>query len=409
MKTKHLLSLITGGLFCLSSTQAAEPSEAPRLPLVHGRMTILSELSSKQSPLFALPDPDRPGAWCWFQDERVVVDTANPEMPILLTGVVTYTNPNYLAERKCIFNGVRSRGFDSNFVVSDDLGKTWRYGGRSLDANDPWPKARNGGRTYVNYAGDGKSKIHLFATDDHPRVNFNEERTAPGPLLNSIYYAYIEGNKLYRAAGEVIDENLSDGKATPPPAMTPLLKDGIMLGPDAMRRGWIVDIHVDAAGHPFGIIQFRANDNPVDHRYFYVRFDGAAWQVSFLAYGGDYFGFEGEPDYTGLAAVDPSNPDVVFISTSSDPTTGKALISTATQARQNEIFMGRTADGGKTWCWAPLTENSKVDNLRPIVPTWAPGKSVVLWMKGNYPKFIQYDTRIVGRIVEHTKRSPLCL
>ena len=93
--------------------------------------------------------------------------------------------------------------------------------------------------------------------------------------------------------------------------------------------------------------------------------------------------------------------DVVFISTSSDPVSNKQLISTATGLRQNEIFMGRTSDGGKSWTWAPVTENSNCDNLRPIVPGWTKGKSVVLWMQGTYPKFYQYDTKIVGQVISY--------
>ena len=478
---------------------AAPP--APALTINPGRMTTLDKLASARSEVFQLSDTDRPGAWCWFQDPRAIVDNSNPAKPILLTGVVTYgekgseqrgdidlywakldsvtagplqrgrielddrlqmddhaspsfmirpdgrylvnwsmhgndkvlrtlisekpgdptlwsdtieaqptghgityTNPHYLADanngKGVIFNGVRSRGFDSNFVLSDDLGLTWRYGGRTLDASDPWPDHPDGGRAYVKYAGDGKSKIHLFSTDDHPHVNFNEDRTARGDLLNSIYCAYIENNKLHRADGTVIDEDLSDDKAAEPPKMTLLLKDGTLMGADAMRRGWQFDLKTGPDGQPVGIFQFRANDNPDDHRYFYARYDGSTWHVNFLAYGGDNFGRSDQPDYTGLAAVDPSNPDVVYISTSSDPVTGSYLISSASGQRQHEIFMGRTSDFGATWTWAPLTQNSLVDNIRPIVPKWTAGKSVVLWMQGSYPSFYVYDTKIVGQIID---------
>jgi hypothetical protein len=497
---KAISELDTTGTFSFALTSKAAPPEV--LSYVPGTMTTLSALSSAQSAIFELSDADRPGAYCWFQDERVIVDTNNVANPMLLTGAVTYapagdnkrgdidlywlelnsvsagplvrgrfelddqlqmddhaspsfmirpdgrylvnwsmhgndlilrtristnpgdpsswsatinteptgsgityTNPHFLSDENGgagrIFNGVRSRGFDSNFVYSDDLGLTWYYGGRTLDANDPWPDDRDGGRAYVKYTGDGKSKIHVFSTDDHPRVNFNEDRTAPGDLLNSIYHGYIENNKLHRSDGTVVDEDLSDDIAATPPELTPLIRDKSLLNGDEMRRGWLTDIHVDESGYPLGIIQFRANDDPDDHRYFYCRFDGQEWHVNFLAYGGDNFGYSSEPDYTGLASVDPSNPDVVFISTSSHPTTGADLISATTGLRQQEIYMGKTADFGATWTWAPLTQDSASDNLRPIVPEWTDGKSVVLWMQGSYPSFYVYDTRILGQIIEH--------
>jgi len=463
----------------------------------------ISQLSKMHSTVFQLSDGDRPGAWCWFQDQRAIIDNSNPNQPILITGVVTfgdkgsdkrgdidmywaklttdlkkplfekgrleldnqlqmddhaspafmvrpdgkylvtwsmhgndkyirtrisknpgdptcwsetvksdaprggitYTNPYFLSEandgKGQIFNGIRSRGFDSNYLNSNDLGENWNYAGRVLDAEDPWPKNGDGGRAYVKYAGDGKSKVHLFSTDDHPRVNFNKERTAPGPYLNSIYYAYIQNGKLYKGDGSIIDDNLLDDKATPPTKMTLLLKDSTLMGKDAMRRGWVNDIKIAPDNNPFGIIQFRANDNPLDHRYFYVRLKDGKWNVNFLAYAGDNIGEAVEADYTGLASVDAANPDVVFISTSCNPVTGKPLISKTTKKQQNEIYMGKTNDLGKTWTWVALTKNSNCDNLRPIVPTWTKGKSLVLWLKGEYPNFREYYTKVVGQVILH--------
>ncbi|WP_299665957.1 BNR-4 repeat-containing protein [uncultured Polaribacter sp.] len=463
----------------------------------------LSEITKNHSEIFQLSDNDRPGSWCWFQDQRVIMDTNNPDKPILITGAVTYgdissdkrgdvdlywaeiskdlknpiskkaritlddqlqmddhaspsflirpdgrylvnwskhgndkfirtkistnpndptvwnetilsdapqggityTNPIYLSEGNNgngqIFNGIRSRGFDSNFIYSNDLGENWVYGGQTLNAKDAWPDHADGGRAYVKYAGDGKSKVHLFATDDHPRVNFNADRSAPGPYLNSIYHAYIENGKLHKTDGTVIDENLYDENASPPTAMTLLLKDSTLINAMAMRRGWITDIKITPDNHPFGVIQFRANDNQKDHRYFYVRHDGKQWHVNFMAYAGDNFGFDREGDYTGLASVGASNPDIVFISTSANPITGKPLISSVSSKQQNEIYMGKTKNYGKTWTWVALTKNSEKDNLRPIVPKWTKDKSAVLWMQGNYPKFYEYDTKIVGQIIHH--------
>lgn len=462
-----------------------------------------SEIARWHSAVFRISDADRPGAWCWFQDKRVIVDTKNHEEPLVITGVVTYgepgedkrgdidlywaridpekehpiiergrfelddqlqmddhaspsflirpdgrylvnwskhgndnlvrtrisiypgdpkhwsetmysdepkvgityTNPRYLSEANdgqgMIFNGIRSRGFDSNFLISNDLGETWQYGGRVLDANDPWPHHPDGGRAYVKYGSDGKSRIHIFATDDHPQVEFNRERTAPGPYMNSIYYAYMEDGKLFRSDGVVIDDNLFDDYAAPPTDMTLIFQDSTVVRGAAMRRGWVCDAETDPDGNPLGIFQMRANDDPYDHRYFFARQHRGKWHVNHMAYAGGYFGRQDQPDYTGLASVDPSNPDVVFISADVDPVSGEPLVSTATGKPQFEIFMGKTRNFGKTWQWVPLTKNSTVDNIRPIVPRWEEGKSLVLWMSGNYPSFYVYDTEILGLIVHH--------
>lgn len=487
---------------CLDSSV---PSVAvPEIAWGGGKVAPLKTLCKNATELFTLSDNDRPGAWCWFQDERAVIDDRDPENPLLITGAIVYgpegsesrgdvdlywmylgdflkkgqinrgrfeledrmemddhgapvfwirpdgrylvtwtthagdgkmryrissrpgdptawsdtlifrdsargavcyTNPRFLSGanegRGLLFNGIRSRGFDSNYLLSDDNGETWRYGGRVLDASDPWPNMGDGGRAYVKYAGDGRSRVYIFSTDDHPQVDFNDERTAPGPNLNSIYAGYIENNGLYRTDGTRVNGNLSDGPSAPPTQLTVLLRDGTVINGDAMRRGWICDINTDAQGLPVGIFQFRANDNKDDHRYFYARFDGMQWLVSMLAYGGGHFGSDGQPDYTGLATVDPSNPDTVFISTSAHPVTGEPLISTVTGKRQHEIYMGKSQDGGKRWTWGAVTKNSASDNIRPIVPQWKDGQSLVLWMQGRYPRFYEYETKIVGKIFMH--------
>ncbi|NJC28463.1 BNR-4 repeat-containing protein [Neolewinella antarctica] len=497
---------LLGACFSACSPSVSQVQSGPEEKLAdstgtQNELVALDQLVTSHSDVFQLSDQDRPGSWCWFQDQRAVVDVNGVDGPTLLTGVVTYapegddkrgdidlywaslnseikgdpikergrfelddqlqmddhaspsflilpgggylvnwskhgndkylrtrlstspgdptsweetirteptgtgityTNPYYLTSlkdgRPGIFNGVRSRGFDSNWIFSEDLGRTWTYGGQTVDAKDAWPDDREGGRAYVKYAGDGKSKIHLFSTDDHPRVNFNPSHTAPGTGLNSLYHAYLENGQLFRSDGTVIDEDIYDDNAVPPTDMTVLLQDGTVVMGDSMRRGWITDIKVDPAGNPFGIIQFRANDDADDHRYFYARHDGREWHVNFLAYAGDYIGDPNENDYTGLASVDAANPNTVFVSTSSHPVTGEHLISTADGKRHQEIYVGRTTDLGKTWRWAAVTENSVDDNIRPVVPAWREGTSLVLWMRGDFPTYRRYSTDVIGQV-----------
>lgn len=463
-----------------------------------GTAARLEDLVSNASPWHELSDPDRPGMWCWFQDPRAIVDTSNPDRPMLVTGVVTYadagnpargdidlywanlatvgggvplergrfelddqlqmddhaspafmirpdgrylvtwsmhgndrivrsristnpgdptvwnptvrneptgvgityTNPFYLAGPGVTFNGIRSTGFDSQALYSTDLGETWRHAGRIVDAPDPWPDHGNGGRAYVKYAGDGESRIYFIATDDHPDVNFNISRTARGPHLNSIFAGYIENETVHDMDGTVLDANLSDQVGTPPTALTVLMKDGTPLGDVVLRRGWQVDIKTTPDGLPVAIFQMRADDDPEDHRYFYARHDGEKYNVYFLAHAGANFGRRDQPDYTGLATVDPMNPDVVYVSTNRHPITNEYLVSSTTGQDQFEIFMGRTGDGGATWEWAAVTENSPTDNIRPYSPGWQQGLGVVLWMRGDYPSFYVYDTKVMMQAFE---------
>ena len=61
-----------------------------------------------------------------------------------------------------------------------------------------------------------------------------------------------------------------------------------------------------------------------------------------------------------------------------------------------EIFEGHTTNGGTTWAWDPITYNSTMDNIRPIVPKWDNQHTALLWMRGTYTTYTNYNMAIVG-------------
>jgi hypothetical protein len=63
--------------------------------------------------------------------------------------------------------------------------------------------------------------------------------------------------------------------------------------------------------------------------------------------------------------------------------------------KAHEIFKGVTNDGGRSWSWSPITSNSRMDNLRPIVPIWNEGHVALVWMRGTYRSMHDYDLDIV--------------
>jgi hypothetical protein len=99
-----------------------------------------------------------------------------------------------------------------------------------------------------------------------------------------------------------------------------------------------------------------------------------------------------------LISLDPSDPNTVYISTNAHPVTGEALISQADGYRHYEIFKGQTDDYGATWRWAPITMDSTLDNIRPIVLMWNGQHTVLLWMQGIYYTYNVYNMDIVGII-----------
>jgi hypothetical protein len=102
-----------------------------------------------------------------------------------------------------------------------------------------------------------------------------------------------------------------------------------------------------------------------------------------------------EDDYTGLAAIDPTDVNVVYISTNAYPTTGDPLWSRSDGKRHWEIYRGETLDGGRSWRWTPVTSDSTVDNLRPVVAAGG-GRKVLLWLRGTYRTYTDYDLDVMA-------------
>ena len=70
-------------------------------------------------------------------------------------------------------------------------------------------------------------------------------------------------------------------------------------------------------------------------------------------------------------------------------------------ANKREIWKGVTADHGATWKWTAMTANSSVDNFRPIVPAWNKSNTALLWFKGTYSTAQIFTTSVVGLIMKN--------
>jgi len=267
----------------------------------------------------------------------------------------------------------RTRNFDPNVLISSDAGSSWSYGGQLL---------RRGGdsqRPYVRYASDG-DVVHLTTTEEHPRQ-----------VRTGVYHGYVRDGTLYDSTGATVDEAVLDGEgdAPAPSDLTRVFEPGTALGGTRLTRAWTVDVVVGEAG-PVAVIQARAEDDWHDHRYLYARHDGDGWRTRYLAAAGPGL-YDSERDYTGLASLDPSDPTRVFVSTPVDPRDGGIL-------RHHELFAGRTDDGGRSWAWTALTPDATTDNLRPLVPDWADDRTALVWMRGRYDSFREWETAAVGAI-----------
>jgi len=356
------------------------------LALPDGRvLAVYTRHAVERKVFYRISEPKNPLAWGPIQE---IVTPGEDSAPYSGSNV-TYSNLFQMKSGR-IYNFYRGFDYDPNYMYSDDLGRTWQLGGRLV-------KGRDGYGPYAKYASDGDDTIHFVATEDHPR-NFD----------NSLYHAFVRGGQVCGSDGTPIGP-LSKGNET---AVTAWDLTKVFQG-DADNVAWMVDLELDAQKRPCVIFSAQKDGRGLtrgqggfDHRYHDARWDGSTWQTHEIAYAGTRL-YAGEDDYTGLAAIDPQNTNVIYISTDADPQTGKPLVSSVDGKRHRELFRGETADGGATWRWTPITANSTMDNLRPIVPKWDDPRTALVWMRGTYRhNHGEWTTAVVATILPEAKSRP---
>ncbi len=299
-----------------------------------------------------------------------------PEREFIAPGVagnfagdsLTYCNPMRLSDepgRTYLFH--RGNKGNPNYLLSDDDGRTWRYGGKLFDG-------LHGYSPYVKYASNGRDTIWFVATEDHPRQ-----------FGNSLYVAFLRGGKIYGCDGTLVAPLSTTTSAVVRPwDFTKIYQGG------ANNTAWMTDIRLDKKENPAVLFTVKMDSAGTtrghggdDIRFHYARWDGGQWQENEIAYAGKRL-YAGEDDYTGLGAIDPQDISVIYLSSDADLVSGAPLVSAADNLRHHELFRGKTSDGGKTWKWIPITANSTVDNLRPLVPVWDGQRTALVWMRGSY-------------------------
>jgi hypothetical protein len=340
-------------------------------------LAIYSKHAVERKVYFRISEPHNPLLW----GPASIVET--PGKNVAYAGDNdTYSNPFRMPDGR-IYNFFRGFNHDPNYMFSDDDGQTWKYGGRFLHG-------KGGYSPYLKYAYDGKGTVHFVATEDHPR-NFD----------NSLYHGYLRNNTIYLSNGQPLGPLSTSTDST---IATWDLTKVFQGNPDNVA--WMVDLELDKDDRPYVLFSCQIDgrglprgQGGMDLRYHYARWDGVAWNSEEIAHAGSRL-YSGEDDYSGLGALDPHNPNLVYISTDADPLTGAPLISRADQKRHYELFRGTRNKYGK-WTWLPITRHSTYDNLRPIIPKWHDRRTALVWMRGPYlNNHGEWYSSVVGLILD---------
>jgi hypothetical protein len=293
---------------------------------------------------------------------------------------VTYMNLYFLQDENQLYNFFRDgRTFNPFFITSSDHGLTW--GNRTHFIED---EVEGRQRPYPRYAQKDANTVSVSFTEAHPR-NFG----------TSIYYAEYRNGSFFRASGEKIKDLKKDGPLHPSEADL-IYRGGGETGRgsslSALNSAWTCAIAVDSDRRPH--IGYTLYQDNKDNRFRMAFWNGEKWIDRQVAYAGKCL-YDRESSYTGLMALDPTDPTKVFLSTDVDPATGED------RGGVHEIYQASVGpdDQTSTITWQPLTSGSSERNIRPILVA-GDGYKVLLWLRGPWSTYTSYRTNAVGVILQ---------
>jgi len=308
----------------------------------------------------------------------------------------TYANTYRLGdEGDKLFNFHRCINFNPSLIISTDGGATWGTSVQMIGTGT------GNTRPYPRYVSNHRDRIDFIYTDGHPRGS-----------NNSIYHLTYRSGAFFKTDGSQVETlanlplNHDGGErgSVVYPFSSAAWASG--QGPDDWipnARGWTWDIVYGRDDSPVCVFQVQLGDDSTWSTsrifYYYARWTGTAWQRRFIAQGGRGI-YAAESDYGGGMCLDPADSRIVYISTNAASPFALgdvANVPLATNARY-EIWRGFTADGGLTFRWTPVTQNSAADNLRPIVPLDHGRTECLLWFFGTYTTYTNFSAQVIGRL-----------
>jgi hypothetical protein len=268
----------------------------------------------------------------------------------------TYPNPVYLSAEDRTYL----------FWRGGNWGMTYARTGPNGFSHARTMFARSGERPYTKVASNNRDEIYLAFTNGHPRE-----------VSTSIFFAIYRHGQLFRADGSRIG-------STHDLPLHPSQADHVyMANRHGGVRAWIHDVAMGVDGRPV-VVYATFRDQGRKHRYEYARWNGHSWVIHKIAdAGGSIAPTSREHLYSGGVVLDHSDPRVVYASVPA--------------GAHHEIARFVTTNFGATWKRKWITRNSSTENVRPVVPRGLPaGKRAVLWMRGNYVAYTDFNTSVVG-------------
>ena len=306
-----------------------------------------------------------------------------------------------LGEEKCIVTN-HNTTYPSPFLMSDDpehfylcwRGLGWHPTIARLtlpDAEDnvqiawgPYQMVQStGARPYAKYYSNGKDKLYMTYTTGHPDnewpnwlyfnvINLHAEKQPDGTVNVAPTLEDIKGNHL----SVIADGKFRVNKSAEYKQAYPYT----LVDAPTNSRAWVWQIACDTEGLP-AIAMVRIDRSKNQHQYYYAKWTGEAWRLTDLANGGGRFHPSNtEYCYSGGEALDPANPNVIYLSIPAKGRSGKSI---------HEIWRYTLNHQGQVAMKEQITRNSEKNNVRPFVlPGSEHSPLRLLWMHGDYAYWI---------------------
>ncbi len=251
--------------------------------------------------------------------------------------------------------------------ANDDIKFTW----------GPYQMVQStGARPYAKYISNGKDKIYLAYTTGHPDNEYPNWLYCNAFDINDKCLYDLNGKKLSSVATGKWNVNKTDSYKSAYPAT--------VVDATSDRRDWIWNMAFDTKGNPVIGMTKISNDKRT-HDYYYAKWNGSKWNVSFVANGGGQFHHTNgvEMCYSSGMAIDRDNPNIVYCGVPVDGAYGT----------MHEIWRYTLDANGKVTSSEAVTRNSQTSNARPFVIEGTQNSPLRLtWMYGDYYYWIVNTT-----------------
>ena len=405
---------------------------------------------------------DNNGFWCWFQDERAIIDTAKNKLIVgaVQSGGNIHATVYDLVSKKGVTSTIGKESYDDHAAPGFCILPNGNYLAMFCDHYDrynthysiydgkAWSNAKNfdynkipGGTNYTIaynnvYYLSSEGRVYDFSRANERAPNFiysmdtgktfqwgGQLTTDPSNSYNKGYYKYWS-NHIDRIDFCFTEQHPRD-------YTTSIYHGYIKDGKSYSTEGACADSNIfDKKNLPTSknftkVFAHGANVNGVSM--------GRCWQSDLMRYPDGviaiifqaradnsqndhrYFyarnnGKEWKWAYLGKGGgpLYSSEQDYIGLGALCPNDQNTIFLSTpfdpssGSSVGKHEIFKGVTTDSGATWKWEAITKNSSVDNLRPIVPEWDSKHFALLWCRGTYSMAQNFNTQIVGFIDTNT-------